>query len=74
MSITGRSLRKRGNKHGSHACEPHEHGAYPPEKAAHDRDAAAISCSKDKRDELMKQFLDIVRENKALREQVEDAF
>ena len=26
---------------------------------------------KDKRDELMKQFLDIVRENKALREQVE---
>lgn len=27
---------------------------------------------KDKRDELMKQFLDIVRENKALREQVEE--
>ncbi len=28
---------------------------------------------KDKRDELMKQFLDIVRENKALRERVEDS-
>ena len=28
---------------------------------------------KDKRDELMRQFLDLVRENKALRRQVEDA-
>ncbi len=28
---------------------------------------------KDKRDELMKQFLDVVRENRALREQVEEA-
>ena len=28
---------------------------------------------KDKRDELMRQFLDIVRENKTLRERVEDA-
>lgn len=28
---------------------------------------------KDKRDELMKQFLDVVREDKALRERVEDA-
>ena len=28
---------------------------------------------KDKRDELMRQFLDIVRENKALRERVENA-
>ena len=28
---------------------------------------------KDKRDELMRQFLDLVRENKALRQQVEDA-
>lgn len=28
---------------------------------------------KDKRDELMRQFLDIVRENKALRERVETA-
>ena len=28
---------------------------------------------KDKRDELMRQFLDMIRENKTLREQVEDA-
>lgn len=28
---------------------------------------------KDKRDELMRQFLDLIRENKALREQVEEA-
>ena len=28
---------------------------------------------KDKRDELMRQFLDLVRENKALRQKVEDA-
>ena len=28
---------------------------------------------KDKRDELMRQFLDLVRENKALREKVETA-
>ena len=29
---------------------------------------------KDKRDELMRQFLDMVRQNKALREKVEAAF
>ena len=48
--------------------EPHPHGADAAESASlHDRPASGHKLLKDKRDELMRQFLDLVRENKTLR-------
>ena len=55
---------------GRHTGEPHPHGAHAAEKKL----VTAVrghKLLKDKRDELMRQFLDLVRENKALREKVE---
>ena len=53
---------------GNHTDKPHPDGADPAEEKADHRCAGAQA---DKRDELMRQFLDMVRENKRLREKVE---
>ena len=57
---------------GRHPGKPHQNGADAAEKEARHR-RARHKLLKDKRDELMRQFLDKVRENKALREEVETA-
>jgi len=57
---------------GRHPGKPHQNGADAAEKKL----VTAVrghKLLKDKRDELMRQFLDKVRENKALREEVETA-
>lgn len=55
---------------GVNHSQPNQNGAYAPEKKL----VTAMrghKLLKDKRDELMRQFLDLVRENKELREKVE---
>ena len=53
-----------------HNHQSHPDGAHPAEGAVEDRPAGKLL--KDKRDELMKQFMDVVRENRALRRRVEE--
>jgi V/A-type H+-transporting ATPase subunit D len=56
---------------GKYTCQSHSHGTDPAEKKACYRHRGH-KLLKDKRDELMRQFLDLVRENRLLREKVEE--
>ena len=59
------------NQIAKHDCQSDPAGADPAEKPAQDLHTGH-KLLKDKRDELMKQFMDVVRENRALRKRVEE--
>lgn len=64
------SEKKEVNASGFYNGQPNQNGAYAPEKKL----VTAMrghKLLKDKRDELMRQFLELVRENKVLRQRVE---